>query len=163
MKRITFCALLMTLFLLLSCGSGQQAADAGKTGSEKGTGSLSEVIASSRQLFLDAFVSFGNLLKEAFGLTADTTKKAVGERLGKVGEAVKIAKDKLEELKGNEQFNLIKDKAESTINKAIDTLRKIVEGASKIKDATGSANGKVGGNVGDTEDAEKADAASVKG
>ncbi|AHH04420.1 Variable major outer membrane lipoprotein (plasmid) [Borrelia nietonii YOR] len=155
--------ILITLFLLLSCGSGQQP-QAGKDG-EAATGgkSLSAVIASSRQLFLYAFVSFGNLLKETFGLTADTTKKAVGEQLGKVGEAVKIAKDKLEELKGNEQFDLIKDKAETTIIKAIDTLGKIVEGARKIKDATGSANGKVGGNVGDTEDAAPANTASVKG
>ncbi|WP_330730437.1 variable large family protein [Borrelia turicatae] len=156
--------ILMSLFLLISCGSGQQAVDAANGGAAAtGEKSLSSVISSARQLFLDAFVSFGELLKEAFGLTADTTKKAVGERLGKVGDAVKIAKDKLEELKGNEQFNLIKDKVESTINKAIDTLGKIVEGASKIKDATGSANGKVGGNVGDTEDAAPANTASVKG
>ncbi|WP_330730460.1 variable large family protein [Borrelia turicatae] len=160
MKRITLSALLMILFLLLSCGSGQQAVDAANGGAAAtGEKSLSSVISSARQLFLDAFVSFGELLKEAFGLTADTTKKEVGEQLGKLGEAVQLAKDRLEELKGNEQFNLIKDKVESTINKAIDTLGKIVEGASKIKDATGSANGKVG----DTEDAAPANTVSVKG
>ncbi|AHH14764.1 Variable major outer membrane lipoprotein (plasmid) [Borrelia hermsii MTW] len=32
MKRITLSALLMTLFLLLSCGSGQQAANSGNPG-----------------------------------------------------------------------------------------------------------------------------------
>ncbi|ASJ27656.1 variable large family protein [Borrelia turicatae] len=154
--------ILISLFLLLSCGSGQL--QAGKDG-EAATGgsSLSAVISISRQLFLDAFVSFGNLLKGLLGLTVDTTKKEVGEQLGKLGEAVQLVKVKLEELKGNEQFNLIKDKAESTINKAIGTLGKIFEGASKIKDATGSANGKVGGKVDDTENAAPANTESVKG
>ncbi|UPA15704.1 variable large family protein [Borrelia turicatae] len=156
--------ILMSLFLLFSCGSGQQAVDAGKTGTaggeQQGTGSLSEVISSARQLFLDAFVSFGNLLKGVLGLTVDTTKKEVGEQLGRLGEAVQVVKDKLEGLKGNEQFNLIKDKADSVITKAIGILKKIVEGASKIKDATVDAGDKVANAV-DAGSANPADKKSV--
>ncbi|UPA15750.1 variable large family protein [Borrelia turicatae] len=159
--------ILMSLFLLFSCGSGQQAVDAGKTGTEggeqQGVGSLSEVISSARQLFLDAFVSFGNLLKGVLGLTVDTTKKEVGEQLGEVGDAVKVVKDKLEGMKENEQFNLIKDKAETTITNAIDILKKIVEGTNKIKEATKDAGDKIASATADNNDAKQADAASVKG
>ncbi|WP_330730667.1 variable large family protein [Borrelia turicatae] len=155
--------ILMSLFLLFSCGSGQQAVDAANGGAAAtGGSSLSEVISVSRQLFLDAFVSFGNLLKGVLGLTVDTTKKEVGEQLGKVGDAVKVVKDKLEGIKENEQFNLIKDKAETTITNAIDILKKVVEGTNKVKDATDGANGKIG-NASGTEDAVQADTASVKG
>ncbi|WP_434757133.1 variable large family protein (plasmid) [Borrelia puertoricensis] len=164
MKRITLCALLITLFLLLSCGSGQQSVDAANGGgAATGGSSLSSVISSSRQLFLDAFVAFGGLLKEAFGITADTTKKSVGEQLGEVGDAVKVVKDKLEGMKENEQFNLIKDKAETTITKAIDILKKIVEGTNKIKEATKDAGDKIASATADNNDAKQADAASVKG
>ncbi|WP_051428605.1 variable large family protein [Borrelia coriaceae] len=119
-------------------------------------------ISNLRQGFLDIFASFGDLLKDTFGITAVTTKKGVGEQLGKIGDATNSAKTKLESIKLDESYNLIKDKAETLITKAIDILGKIVDGATKIKDATVD-DSPVGGKVTDTENAEPAEEKSVKG
>ncbi len=82
--------------------------------------------------------------------------------MGKVGEAVNVIKGKLESLKSNVQFNLIKDKTDGIITKAIDTLKKIVDGVSKIKGATGGAIDKIASATADNNDAVPADTVSVK-
>ncbi|ETZ17338.1 Variable major outer membrane lipoprotein, partial [Borrelia duttonii CR2A] len=135
----------------------------GGEGASGGDGrGLNEVISSARQVFLETFLSFSDLLKGAFGLTSDTTKEAVGKRLGKIGEAVNVAKSKLESLKITDNYNVIKTKADGIITKSINTLEKMVNGATKIRDATGSAVDKVA-NAGSAGDAVQADIESVKG
>ncbi|ACH93966.1 vlp protein (plasmid) [Borrelia duttonii Ly] len=132
-------------------------------GDGRGVGSLSELIATSRQVFLDAFVSFGELLKGTFGITSDATKEEVGERLGKIGEAVQVAKRKLESIKEDSNYNLIKTRVDSIMTKVIDTLEKIVNGANKIKESTISAADKIASATADNNDAVQADKISVKG
>ncbi|AFI32172.1 Vlp protein (plasmid) [Borrelia crocidurae str. Achema] len=149
----------MMFVMVMGCNSGGV-----KGGEEKGTqgiGGLGEVISNLREGFLEVFVSFGNILKDTFGLTSNTTKKEVGERLGKIGEAVEVAKGKLEGIKGTDQFSLMKDKVDSVITNAVNILKKLVEGTKKFKEATDGANGKIG-NANGTEDAVQADIASVK-
>ncbi|ETZ17363.1 Variable major outer membrane lipoprotein [Borrelia duttonii CR2A] len=145
----------MMMVVVMGCNSGGVGGE-GRSG-------LSDIISSARKEFLDAFLSFGELLKEVLGFNLDTTKKEVGEHLGKVGEAVNVVKGKLESLKSNGQFSLIKDKTDGIITKSIDTLKKIVDGVSKIKGATGGANDKIASATGDNNDAVPADTASVKG
>ncbi|AHH11457.1 variable large family protein (plasmid) [Borrelia coriaceae] len=120
-------------------------------------------ISNLRQNFLDIFTSFSDMFTDAFGITTETTKKQVGEHLGKVGDAVQAVKGKLENIKADENFDLIKDKAESIIIKAIETLGKIVEGTNKIKVATKDANGPIGGHTTDNQSAVQAIKASVEG
>ncbi|AFI32105.1 variable large family protein [Borrelia crocidurae] len=149
---------MMVVMMVMGCNSGGVK---GGGGSEGGS-DLSGIISSARKEFLDAFLSFGELLKDVLGFNLDTTKKEVGEHLGNVGEAVNVVKGKLESLKSNVQFNLIKDKADGIITKAIDTLKKIVDGVSKIKGATGGANDKIASATADNNDAVPADTVSVK-
>ncbi|ACH95192.1 vlp protein (plasmid) [Borrelia recurrentis A1] len=151
--------MIMCLMVVMGCNSGGVKGEEGK--GTQGIGGLGEVISHLREGFLEVFVSFGNILKDTFGLTSNTTKKEVGERLGKIGEAVEIAKGKLEGIKGTEQFSLMKDKVDSVITNAVNILKKLVEGTKKFKEATDGANGKIG-NANGTEDAVQADIASVK-
>ncbi|WP_241766235.1 variable large family protein [Borrelia crocidurae] len=153
--------MMMVVMMVMGCNSGG-VKGGGASGGE-GSSGLSDIILSARKEFLDAFLSFGELLKEALGFNLDTTKKEVGEHLGKVGEAVNVVKSKLEGLKSNGQFDLIKDKASSVITETINTLKKVVDGVSKINYATGSAVGKIASATGDTDSANPADTASVKG
>ncbi|WP_038358590.1 variable large family protein [Borrelia hispanica] len=152
--------MIVMMMVVMGCNSGGVKEGKGISG---GVGSgLNEVISGARQVFLETFLSFNDLLKGAFGITADTTKEAVGERLGKVGEAVNVVKSKLEGLKIAENYSFIKDKADSIITKAIGILEKLINGASKIKNATGSAVGKIASVTGDTDNAEPADIESTK-
>ncbi|WP_330730319.1 variable large family protein [Borrelia turicatae] len=95
MKRITLSALLMTLFLLLSCGSGQLQAE--------------KLAAESKISFFDSLIKigqgfyeiFGNAIGDTLGLTAvksDDKKSKVGEHFDKIGKGLKDTKDKLDGL-----------------------------------------------------------------
>ncbi|ETZ17098.1 Variable major outer membrane lipoprotein, partial [Borrelia duttonii CR2A] len=144
--------------VMMGCNSGGVKGE-GTGGDGRG---LNEVVSSARQVFLETFLSFSDLLKGAFGITADTTKEAVGERLGEIGEAVNVAKSKLESLKIVDNYNLIKDKADGVITKMIGILEKLVNGSNKIKEATKDASGKIA-NADNAGDAVQADTESVKG
>ncbi|AHH09948.1 Variable outer membrane protein (plasmid) [Borrelia parkeri SLO] len=72
MKRITFCALLMTLFLLLSCGSGSSKTEDPKT-------IFLTSIANLGKGFLDVFTSLSDMITGAFGINADTKKSDIGK------------------------------------------------------------------------------------
>ncbi|AHH11259.1 variable large family protein (plasmid) [Borrelia coriaceae] len=151
-KNIKVRSICATLFisLFLSCNNGIEELQNQKDSI------LS--ISNLRQNFLDIFTSFSDMFTDAFGITATTTKKEVGEQLGKLGKAVSEVKDKLKELKENEQFSLIKkDKADEEITKVINTLENIVNGVDKIKDATANAD-----DTGGDKDAKAADTGSIK-
>ncbi|UPA17501.1 variable large family protein (plasmid) [Borrelia coriaceae] len=155
-KNIRVKSICATLFisLFLSCNNGIEEL-------QKQNQSILS-ISNLRQIFLDVFASFGDMLKDPFGITAATTKKSVGEQLGKVGEAVKSAKSKLESIKSGSGYDLIKDKAETLIAKAIKTLKKIVNGTNKIKEATKDADDQIANAGSSNADAVKADETSVK-
>ncbi|WP_081732283.1 variable large family protein, partial [Borrelia duttonii] len=150
--------MMVMMMVMMGCNSGGVKGE-GTGGDGRG---LNEVVSSARQVFLETFLSFSDLLKGAFGITADTTKEAVGERLGEIGEAVNVAKSKLESLKIVDNYNLIKDKADGVITKMIGILEKLVNGSNKIKEATKDASGKIA-NADNAGDAVQADTESVKG
>ncbi|WP_330730405.1 variable large family protein [Borrelia turicatae] len=98
MKRITLSALLMTLFLLLSCGSGQLQAE--KLAAESKISFFDSLIKIG-QGFQEIFGFFGNAIGDAFGLTAvksGDNKSKVGEHFKKIGDGLTTIKDKLKEL-----------------------------------------------------------------
>ncbi|AHH11929.1 variable large family protein (plasmid) [Borrelia coriaceae] len=156
-KNISIRSICATLFisLFLSCNNGIEEL-------EKKKDSIL-FISNLKQGFLDIFTSFSDMVTSSFGITAETTKKDVGGQLGKIGDAVKSVKDKLEGIKGNEQYDLIKKaKADEAINNSINILEKIVEGANKIKDATDGASKKIASSNGDGESATPASEKSVQ-
>ncbi|WP_434757130.1 variable large family protein [Borrelia puertoricensis] len=125
MKRITLCALFLTLFLLLGCGSGS-------TNAEK-------LAAESKNTFLDSLVKighgfyeifgvFGNAIGDALGLTAvksGDNKSKVGEHFKTIGDGLATTKDKLD--------GLAKDIV-STPHADITAVDAVIKGASIVID-----------------------------
>ncbi|BDU63467.1 variable large protein (plasmid) [Candidatus Borrelia fainii] len=124
MKRITLSALLMTLFLLLSCGSG------------------SANVEDPKSKFLNVFTSFGNMVTNAFGIKADTTKSEVGKYFAAIETTITSVKKELQEaVDKNENYSKVKSLVEQFIT---NTLKKIADGANEAaKGATGED--KIGG------------------
>ncbi|UPA14312.1 variable large family protein [Borrelia turicatae] len=145
--------ILISLFLLLSCGSGQQP-QAGKDG-EAATGgsSLSAVLMEVGRSAENAFYSFLELLSDTLGFTVtkDTTKNQVGDYFNSLGVKLGEASKELEKLakisetdvdKGGLLNKAIKeavDAAKTTLN----TLKGHLESLKNI----GDANQKVVGEV----------------
>ncbi|UPA19209.1 variable large family protein [Borrelia puertoricensis] len=98
MKRITLCALLITLFLFLSCGSGHQSAMGG--GAATGGSSLSSVLMDIGRSAENAFYSFLELLSDTLGFTAKSTTKKndVGSYFNGLGEKLGVASEELEQV-----------------------------------------------------------------
>ncbi|WP_430644668.1 variable large family protein [Borrelia puertoricensis] len=91
----------MTLFLLLSCGSGQQSLDAANGGgAATGGSSLSSVLMEVGRSAENAFYSFLELLSGTLGFTAkSTTKKSdVGSYFSSLGTRLGDASDELEQV-----------------------------------------------------------------
>ncbi|WP_434757118.1 variable large family protein [Borrelia puertoricensis] len=133
MKRITLCALLMTLFLLLSCGSGTTSAEDPKT-------AFLNSIANLGKGFLDVFTSLSDMITGAFGIKADTKKSDIGNYFTSIETTMNTVKKKLQtEVAKNGNYTKIK----SVVDKFItNTLDKIAEGAkTAAKGATGDAIG----------------------
>nr|WP_247068288.1 variable large family protein [Borrelia puertoricensis] len=121
MKRITLCALLMTLFLLLSCGSGQLQAE--------------KLAAESKNTFLDSLVKighgfyeifgiFGNAIGDTLGLTevkSGDNKSKIGEHFKTIGNGLTTTKDKLKEL--SNKISEAKNADESTIKLVEDAIK----------------------------------------
>ncbi|UPA11653.1 variable large family protein (plasmid) [Borrelia parkeri] len=163
MKRITFCALLMTLFLLLSCGSGQQP-EAGKGGSAATGGrSLSEVLMEVGRSAENAFYSFLELLSDTLGFTAkSTTKKSdVGGYFNSLGAKLGKASDELEQVakKSEGEGEGAKDEpiavairsavdsakaTLSTLKTHLDSLKDIGDDNQKVGEAASDAGAKEG-------------------
>ncbi|WP_434757100.1 variable large family protein [Borrelia puertoricensis] len=141
MKRITLCALLMILFLLLGCGSGQLQAE--------------KLAAESKNTFLDSLVKighgfyeifgvFGNAFGDALGLTAVKSgdkRSKVGEHFDKIKKGLGDTKDKLNELsdKISETKNANSgtiDAAKSAINTTNDVFEQLITALTKLADVT---------------------------
>ncbi|UPA11495.1 variable large family protein (plasmid) [Borrelia parkeri] len=150
MKRITFCALLMTLFLLLSCGSGSTKTEDPKT-------TFLTSIANLGKGFLDVFTSLSDMLAGAFGIKADTKKEDIGAYFTKIAETMTSVKKKLQdEVAKNGNYLKLKSVVDTFIT---GTLDKIAEGAKTA--ATGAIGSDAIGNAVHNQDAVAADATSV--
>ncbi|WP_330730342.1 variable large family protein [Borrelia turicatae] len=120
MKRITLSALLMTLFLLLSCGSGSSKAEDPKT-------LFLTSIANLGKGFLDVFTSLSDMITGALGIKADTKKSDIGNYFTSIEKTMNTVKKKLqEEVAANGNYLKIKEVVEHFIT---NTLDKIAAGA----------------------------------
>ncbi|UPA11650.1 variable large family protein (plasmid) [Borrelia parkeri] len=131
MKRITFCALLMTLFLLISCGSGSTKAEDPKT-------TFLTSIANLGKGFLDVFTSLSDMVSGAFGIKADTKKSDIGKYFSDIETTMNTVKKKLQtEVATNGNYSKLKSVVDTFIT---GTLDKIAEGAKTAGEAIGSDN-----------------------
>ncbi|WP_434757131.1 variable large family protein (plasmid) [Borrelia puertoricensis] len=146
MKRITLCALLITLFLLLGCGSGQQSVDSPNGGgAATGGSSLSSVLIDVGRSAENAFYSFLDLLSGTLGFTVtkDTTKQQVGDYFNSLGEKLGVASKELEEVAKNSEIGVDKGDLNKAIRSAVDaakatlnTLKAHLESLGTIGDST---------------------------
>ncbi|WP_425532322.1 variable large family protein [Borrelia turicatae] len=160
MKRITLSALLMTLFLLLSCGSGSSKTEDPQNKFLKSLISLSND-------FLNVFTSFSNMVGGVLGFDTNTKKSDVGNYFKKIQETVQGTKDKLEKIVSDmKSENNPNAEATDTAVKALitNTLDKIIQGAKTASEAIGDAGESIGDVVkgGAAGVGTKAEEASVK-
>ncbi|WP_330730420.1 variable large family protein [Borrelia turicatae] len=148
--------ILITLFLLLSCGSGQQP-QAGNGGSAATGGrSLSEVLMDVSRSAENAFYSFLELLSDTLGLrvTKDTTKQQIGDYFKSLGDKLGQASDELEEVAKKSETDVDKGGLNKVIRSAVDTAKttlntlktllnslKDIGDGEKVGDATSNQNG----------------------
>ncbi|UPA11362.1 variable large family protein (plasmid) [Borrelia parkeri] len=129
MKRITLSALLMTLFLLMSCGSGSAKVEDPKT-------TFLNSIANLGKGFLDVFTSLSDMVAGAFGIKADTKKSDIGKYFTSIETTMNTVKKKLQdEVTKNGNYSKLKTVVDTFIT---NTLDKIAEGA---KEAAKGAEG----------------------
>ncbi|WP_434757251.1 variable large family protein [Borrelia puertoricensis] len=133
MKRITLCALLMTLFLFLSCGSGTTKMEDSKT-------TFLNSIANLGKGFLDVFTSLSDMITGTFGIKADTKKSDIGNYFTSIEKTMISVKKKLQDqIATNGNYEKVKTVVDTFIT---GTLDKIAEGAKEAsKGATGEAIG----------------------
>ncbi|UPA14278.1 variable large family protein (plasmid) [Borrelia turicatae 91E135] len=141
----------MTLFLLLSCGSGSAKVEDPKT-------LFLTSIANLGKGFLDVFTSLSDMVAGALGIKAETKKSEVGAYFTKIADTMTSVKAKLNDVVAtNGSYPKLKTVVEHFIT---NTLDKIAEGA---KTAATGATGedKIGGATKEGQDAAPADTASV--
>ncbi|UPA19330.1 variable large family protein [Borrelia puertoricensis] len=147
MKRITLCALLMILFLLLSCGSGHQSANGG--GAATGGSSLSSVLMDVGRSAENAFYSFLELLSDTLGfrITKDTKKSDVASYFNSLGDKLGQASDELEKVAvkttaGSDKDSLLNKVIKDAVDSAKTTLNTLKTHLDSLKDI--GDNDKVG-------------------
>ncbi|WP_430644687.1 variable large family protein [Borrelia puertoricensis] len=151
MKRITLCALLMTLFLLLSCGSGTTSAEDPKT-------TFLNSIANLGKGFLDVFTSLSDMVTGAFGINAETKKSDIGKYFTSIEKTMTSVKKKLNIVVAeNGNYPKVKEVVDNFIT---DTLDKIAEGA-KIAASGATTDTDIGGAPKEGQNAAPADTSSV--
>ncbi|WP_041178830.1 variable large family protein [Borrelia parkeri] len=158
MKRITFCALLMTLFLLLSCGSGS-------TKTEDPQSRFLKSIISLSNDFLNVFTSFADMLGGVLGFNTNTKKSDVGNYFQTIHDTVQGTKNKLEKIVADmKSENNPNSEATDTAVKALitNTLDKIIQGAKTASEAIGSDNNPIANVAAQTVVGAFAEEASVK-
>ncbi|WP_434757458.1 variable large family protein (plasmid) [Borrelia puertoricensis] len=145
MKRITLCALLMTLFLLLSCGSGSA-----KT--EDPQSRFLKSIISLGNDFLNVFTSLSDMVGGVLGFNTNTKKSDVGNYFKTVEKSLTTTKTSLEKIVSDmkAENNPNAATAETAVKALItNTLSKIIDGAKTANEAIGSDSNPLG-NVGAT-------------
>ncbi|WP_434757433.1 variable large family protein (plasmid) [Borrelia puertoricensis] len=157
MKRITLCALLITLFLLLSCGSGTTNMEDPKT-------TFLNSLVKIGHGFYEIFGIFGNAIGDALGLTAvksGDNRSKVGEHFKKIGDGLTTTKNKLNELSGEiseakNANNSTIEAVKSAINSASEVFDNLIDSLTNLAGVTNDGN-----PIGDTASAAAAVAADA--
>ncbi|WP_434757369.1 variable large family protein (plasmid) [Borrelia puertoricensis] len=140
MKRITLSVLLMTLFLLLSCGSGSAKMEDPKT-------TFLDSLVKIGHGFYEIFGIFGNAIGDALGLTAvksDDKKSKVGEHFDKIKKGLEDTNGKLKELSGeisnakNANSSTI-ESVKGAINSSSDVFEQLIAALTKLADTAKEA------------------------
>ncbi|UPA19184.1 variable large family protein (plasmid) [Borrelia puertoricensis] len=163
MKRITLCALLMTLFLLLSCGSGSASAEDPKT-------TFLDSLVKIGQGFQEVFGIFGNAIGDAFGLTAVKSgdqRSKVGEHFKTIGDGLSTTKEKLKELSGeiseaNNANSSTIESVKSAIVSASDVFERLITALTTLADTAKEAGNTDIGDAANNAAAVAADKTSVE-
>ncbi|UPA14282.1 variable large family protein (plasmid) [Borrelia turicatae 91E135] len=123
----------MTLFLLLSCGSGSAKTEDPKT-------LFLTSIANLGKGFLDVFTSLSDMVAGALGINADTKKSDIGQYFTDIEKTMTSVKAKLNDVVAtNGNYLKVKEVVDKFIT---ETLDKIAAGAKEAaKGATGDAIG----------------------
>ncbi|UPA14077.1 variable large family protein [Borrelia turicatae] len=126
--------ILISLFLLISCGSGSTNAE------DPQSRFLKSVISLSND-FLNVFTSFGDILAKTLGFNTNTKKSDVADYFKKVHDTVSSTKTSLEkiviDMKSENNPNAAS--TEAAVNKLVtDTFDKIIQGAKTASEAVGS-------------------------
>ncbi|UPA11706.1 variable large family protein (plasmid) [Borrelia parkeri] len=125
MKRITFCALLMTLFLLLGCGSGSAKVEDPKT-------TFLTSIANLGKGFLDVFTSLSDMVSGAFGIKAETKKSDIGKYFSDIETTMISVKNKLNTVMAeNSNYPKVKEVVAQFITGTLDKIAAGAKEASK--------------------------------
>ncbi|AOW96303.1 variable large family protein [Borrelia miyamotoi] len=148
-KRKTLSAIIMTLFLIIGCNNG---------GGEDPQKVFLTSIANLGKGFLDVFVTFGDMVADAFGIKAETKKSDIGKYFTDIEKTMVSVKEKLqEEVAKNGNYVKLKEVVDQFIT---GTLDKIAAGAKEAaKGATGED--KIGAAPTSGQDASPGEAASV--
>ncbi|WP_434757357.1 variable large family protein (plasmid) [Borrelia puertoricensis] len=145
MKRITLCALFLTLFLLFSCGSGTISA-------ENPQSRFLKSIISLGNDFLDVFTSLSDMVGGVLGFNTTTKKSDVGNYFKTIEKSLTTTKTFLEKIVADmkTENNPNAATAESAVKNLIDnTLDKIIQGAKTASESIGSDASDILGNVAD--------------
>ncbi|WP_434757252.1 variable large family protein (plasmid) [Borrelia puertoricensis] len=143
MKRITLCALFLTLFLLLSCGSGTTSAE------DPQSRFLKSVISLGND-FLNVFTSLSDMVGGVLGFKEDSKKSDVGNYFKTIEKSLTTTKTSLEKIVSDmkSENNPNSSTAEVAVKNLIDnTLSKILEGAKTASEAIGITGDDLIGNV----------------
>ncbi|ANF34605.1 Variable large protein 10 (plasmid) [Borrelia turicatae] len=130
--------ILISLFLLISCGSGQLQAE--KLAAESKISFFDSLIKIG-QGFQEIFGIFGNAIGDTLGLTAvksGDNKSKVGEHFKNVGEGLTATKDKLDGLAKDITAAPHADTTgvETTIKGASDVIAKLIDSVTKLAGVT---------------------------
>ncbi|WP_434757413.1 variable large family protein (plasmid) [Borrelia puertoricensis] len=145
MKRITLCALFLTLFLLLSCGSGS-------TSAENPQSRFLKSIISLGNDFLNVFTSLTDMVGGVLGFNTTTKKSDVGNYFKTIEKSLTTTKTSLEKIVADmkSENNPNAEATDTAVKKLVsETLDKILDGAKIASEAIGSDASDPLGNVAD--------------
>ncbi|UPA19156.1 variable large family protein [Borrelia puertoricensis] len=143
MKRITLCALLITLFLLLSCGSGT-------TSAEDSQGRFLKSVISLGNDFLNVFTSLSDMVGGVLGFNTTTKKSDVENYFKTIEKSLTTTKTSLEKIVSDmkSEKNPNAEATDTAVKKLVsEILNKIIEGAKTASEVIGDAGDPIG-NVG---------------
>ncbi|WP_434757429.1 variable large family protein (plasmid) [Borrelia puertoricensis] len=133
-------SILMTLFLLLSCGSGT-------TSAENPQSRFLKSVISLGNDFLNVFTSLSDMVGGVLGFNTNTKKSDVGNYFKTIEKSLTTTKTSLEkiveDMKSDNNPNA--DATDMAVKKLVsETLSKIIEGAKIVSEAIGSDDNPIG-------------------
>nr|WP_247032752.1 variable large family protein [Borrelia venezuelensis] len=134
----------MTLFLLISCGSGS-------TKAENPQSRFLKSVISLGNDFLNVFTSFADMVGGVLGFNTTTKKSDVGNYFKTIEKSLTTTKTSLEKIVSDmkSENNPNAATAETAVKNLIDnTLSKIIDGAKTASEAIGTTGDDLLGNIG---------------